>query len=126
LREAVRWVLLRAVLYAVVAIVAITGAGFAYSSATGSSLSGSSHSTANLLAWLHVGFGVAVLGGGLTLMVLAFVAPYRRRLSALNIRLIVLPVLLLPVLFVDLVGASPSFTLGLLGMQVLYVLIMPA
>lgn len=113
------------VLYALIAIVAIRAAGFVYSTVTGSSLAGSSDSAANLLAWLHVSFGVAVLGGCLTLVVLAFIAPYRRRLTAITVKLVALPFLLIPVLLVDLVGASPSFTLGLLGMQVLYLIILP-
>jgi hypothetical protein len=122
LKETIRWVLLRAALYALFAIIAITAAGFVYSAVSGSSLTGSSHSAANLYAWLHVGVGVAILGGCITLIVLTFIAPFRSRLSAIGIKLILMPFLLLPVLFVDLAGTSSSFTLGLLGMQILYLI----
>lgn len=124
--EAVKWVLLRAALYALTAVIAITAAGFVYSFVSGSSLSGASRSSVNLLAWLHVGVGVAVLGGCLTLIALALVAPFRRRLSRINVKAILCGLLLLPVLFVDLAGTSPPFTLGLLGMQIMYIIIMPA
>lgn len=121
--QAARWVLFRVALYALLAIVAVPTAGFTYSAVTGTSLSGSGHSAANLLAWLHVGVAVAVLGGCLTLIVLALVVPFRSRLSAIALKLLLLPFLLCAVLFVDLAGASPAFTLGLLGLQVMYLMI---
>lgn len=122
--DVVRWVLLRAGLYALVAVVWVTGAGFGYSAVTGmDTLAGSSRSLDNLAAWLHAGLGVAILGGGLTLLLLTVLYPFRTRLPAILNKLVLLPFLLLPVLLIDLVGTSLSFTLCLLALQIFYLIV---
>jgi hypothetical protein len=122
----VRWVLARTGIYVAVALLGVSLAGFAYSAVTDTdALAGTSRSVDNLAAWLHLGMGVAVLGGCLTLVSLGLLAPFRRKLSALQLKLTLLTLLLVPVVFIDLVGATPSITLGLLGMQCLYLIIVP-
>jgi hypothetical protein len=124
MRETIRWVLLRTALYMFIAVVGITGVGFAYSAATGTGIiAGSGRSLSNLNGWLHIGVGVAILGGGLTLILLGILAPFRKRLPNVIIKLILLPFFLLPVLLIDLVGADPPAILGLLGIQVLYLIV---
>ena len=126
MQAAAKWVLLRAGLYAALALIVATIGGFVYSAATGADvLAGSNRSLDNLRAWFHVGFGSAILGGCLTLVLLGILAPFRGRLSSVQLKLTLLPFLLFPVVIVDLAGASPSFTLGLLAIQCLYLKIMP-
>ncbi len=126
MKAAVRWVLLRTGVYAALALISATLGGFAYSTVTRTDvLAGSSRSLDNLGAWFHVGVGIAVLGGCLTLVSLGLLVPFRPKLSSVQLKLTLLPFLLFPVLVVDLAGASPSFTLGLLGVQCLYLIIVP-
>jgi len=123
---AVRWVLLRTSIYAALALISVPLGGFAYSAVSETDvLAGSSRSGENLAAWFHVGVGIAVLGGCLTMVSLGLLVPFRKKLSTLQLKLTLLPFLLVPVLVVDLAGTNPSFTLGLLGMQGLYLIFVP-
>ena len=127
MKLAVKWVLLRTALYVGVAVACVTATGFIYSAATGNDvLAGSRSSSANFAAWLHVGAAVASIGGCITLILLTIMAPFRTRLASIQMKLILLPLVLLPVVFVNLAGTTPSFTLGLGCLQLCYLIILPA
>src|SRR5260370_3105709 len=126
MKRAVNWVLLRTARYAGVAVAGVTGTGFLYSAVTGNDVfAGSRSSAANLAGWLHVGASVAVIGSCLTLILLAVIAPFRARLTGIQIKLMLLPFFLLPVAFVDLAAATPSVALLLGSLQLGYLIIVP-
>jgi len=126
MKAGITWVAIRTAIYATLAVIAVTGGGYLYSAATGTDvLAGSRWSERNLIAWLHIGAGVAAVGGCIALVLLSMIAPFRYRLMGIQIKLLLLPFFLLPVLFIDLVGSSPSFTLGIAGIQLLYLTIVP-
>jgi hypothetical protein len=124
MRDAIKWFLAKTLLYVALTVAGLLGSAVVYNLARGHS--GAAHFAGSLgspRSWLPGLAAIALVAACFIALALGPLAVFRERLPGSIMKLILIPYLMIPVAFVDLVGSPIPFTLVVLGMQVCYLVI---
>lgn len=124
MRDAIAWVRLRLGLYIACIATAIVGGGLIYDAAHGfHGIVYFGHSIAHPGSWLPQAAGAISILSIYMLIVLVALSIGRKRLPNAVMKMILLPLLLIPVGIIDLAGTTPPYTLGFLAVQLFYLIV---